>query len=85
MQGLIERLLYTQALESVRCIEQGVMIDAADIDYASVMGWGFAPYTGGPLTLIDTIGAASLSVDVMSLRRRSETALRCLPCSGSWA
>ena len=33
------------------------MIDAADIDYASVMGWGFAPYTGGPLTLIDTIGA----------------------------
>ena len=57
VQGLIERLLYTQALESVRCIEQGVMIDAADIDYASVMGWGFAPYTGGPLTLIDTIGA----------------------------
>ena len=31
------------------------MIDAADIDYASVMGWGFAPYTGGPLTLIDTM------------------------------
>ena len=32
------------------------MIEAADIDYAAIMGWGFAPYTGGPLTMIDTIG-----------------------------
>ena len=56
IEELIQRFLSTQALESVRCIEQGVMIEAADIDYAAIMGWGFAPYTGGPLTMIDTIG-----------------------------
>jgi 3-hydroxyacyl-CoA dehydrogenase/enoyl-CoA hydratase/3-hydroxybutyryl-CoA epimerase len=58
VQELIDRLLITQALESVRCIEEGVMIAADDIDVGAIMGWGFAPYTGGPLTMIDTLGAA---------------------------
>ena len=57
-QHLIDRFLFTQALESVRCIEEGVMVEAADIDYASIMGWGFAPFTGGPLSMIDTMGSA---------------------------
>jgi 3-hydroxyacyl-CoA dehydrogenase/enoyl-CoA hydratase/3-hydroxybutyryl-CoA epimerase len=56
VEHLIQRFLTTQALESVRCVEQGVMIEAADIDYAAIMGWGFAPYTGGPLTMIDNEG-----------------------------
>ena len=34
------------------------MVEAADIDYASIMGWGFAPFTGGPLSMIDTMGSA---------------------------
>ena len=56
---LVERFLYTQALEAARCMDEGILLAAADADVGAVMGWGFAPYTGGPLSYIDTIGAAA--------------------------
>ncbi len=52
------RLLYIQALEAARCFEEKVVTDPADADIGAILGWGFAPYTGGPLSLIDTVGAA---------------------------
>ena len=55
---LIERFLYTQALETARCMDQGILLAAPDADVGAVMGWGFAPWTGGPLSYIDRIGAA---------------------------
>jgi 3-hydroxyacyl-CoA dehydrogenase/enoyl-CoA hydratase/3-hydroxybutyryl-CoA epimerase len=58
VEGLKKRFLYTQALEALRCVEEGVMVEAADVDYAAIMGWGFAPFTGGPLSMIDQLGAA---------------------------
>ncbi len=56
--SLVERFLYTQALEAARCMEEGVLLAAEDADVGAVLGWGFAPYTGGPLSLIDTVGPA---------------------------
>ena len=53
---LKKRLLYIQALESARCFEEGVLTDVRDADVGSIFGWGFAPYSGGTLSLIDTIG-----------------------------
>lgn len=52
------RLLYRQAVEAARCVEEGVVTDPRDADVGSILGWGFAPWTGGPLTLIDQVGAA---------------------------
>ena len=52
------RLLTIQALEAARCFEEGVITDPRDADVGSILGWGFAPYTGGTLSLIDTVGAA---------------------------
>jgi 3-hydroxyacyl-CoA dehydrogenase/enoyl-CoA hydratase/3-hydroxybutyryl-CoA epimerase len=52
------RLLYIQALEAARCFEEKVVLDPADADIGAILGWGFAPWTGGPLSLIDTVGAA---------------------------
>jgi 3-hydroxyacyl-CoA dehydrogenase/enoyl-CoA hydratase/3-hydroxybutyryl-CoA epimerase len=52
------RLLYIQALETARCFEEGVLEDVRDADVGSIFGWGFAPYTGGTLSLIDTVGVA---------------------------
>ena len=52
------RFLTIQALEAARCFEEGVITDPRDADVGSVLGWGFAPYTGGTLSMIDTIGAA---------------------------
>lgn len=52
------RFLYIQALETARCFDEGVITSAADADVGAILGWGFAPYTGGPVSLIDTVGVA---------------------------
>jgi 3-hydroxyacyl-CoA dehydrogenase/enoyl-CoA hydratase/3-hydroxybutyryl-CoA epimerase len=58
-QDLKLRLLTIQALEAARCFEEGVIIDPRDADVGAILGWGFAPYTGGPISMIDTMGAAA--------------------------
>lgn len=57
-EEIVERFLFTQALEAARCMDQGVLLAAEDADVGAILGWGFAPYTGGPLSFIDRIGAA---------------------------
>jgi len=57
VEELKKRFLYIQALETARCFEEEVLTDVRDADVGAIMGWGFAPYTGGPLSLIDTVGA----------------------------
>lgn len=55
-EDVTRRLLYRQALEVVRCFEENVVTAAEDADIGAIFGWGFAPWTGGPLSMIDTIG-----------------------------
>jgi len=57
MQELKERLLVTQALEAARTFEEGVITDPREADVGSILGFGFAPYTGGALSYIDFMGA----------------------------
>jgi 3-hydroxyacyl-CoA dehydrogenase/enoyl-CoA hydratase/3-hydroxybutyryl-CoA epimerase len=52
------RLLMMQALEAVRAFEEGVLMDIREGDVASILGWGFAPWTGGVISWLDMIGAA---------------------------
>jgi len=53
---LIKRILYIQSLETARCFEEGILTSARDADIGSILGWGFAPYTGGTASLIDGVG-----------------------------
>jgi 3-hydroxyacyl-CoA dehydrogenase/enoyl-CoA hydratase/3-hydroxybutyryl-CoA epimerase len=53
---LIKRLLYIQSLETARCFEEGVITHPEDGDIGSIFGWGFPPWAGGTLSLIDTVG-----------------------------
>jgi 3-hydroxyacyl-CoA dehydrogenase/enoyl-CoA hydratase/3-hydroxybutyryl-CoA epimerase len=64
------RILYRQALEAVRCLAENVITKPADGDLGAVLGWGFAPYTGGPFCMIDTIG---MQVFVAECDRLAET------------
>ncbi|MBZ6078616.1 FAD-dependent oxidoreductase [Microvirga puerhi] len=57
MQELKQRLLVTQALEAARTVEEGVITDPREADVGSILGFGFAPYTGGVLSYIDFMGA----------------------------
>ena len=54
---LRNRFLYIQALEAARCFEENVVTDVRDADVGAILGWGFAPWSGGPLSLIDMVGA----------------------------
>ena len=56
VQDLAERFLYTQALEAARCVEEGVLPSVADGDVGAILGWGFAPFTGGPFSYMDRMG-----------------------------
>lgn len=53
------RLLYIQAIEAARCVEEGVITAAADSDLGAVLALGFPTWTGGPLSLIDTTGQSA--------------------------
>jgi 3-hydroxyacyl-CoA dehydrogenase/enoyl-CoA hydratase/3-hydroxybutyryl-CoA epimerase len=50
------RLLYRQAVEVARCWAEGVIDDPREADLGAILGWGFAPWSGGPITLIDQTG-----------------------------
>ena len=54
---LKRRLLAIQALESARCIEEQVVTDVREADVGSILGFGFAPFTGGTISYIDGMGA----------------------------
>jgi 3-hydroxyacyl-CoA dehydrogenase/enoyl-CoA hydratase/3-hydroxybutyryl-CoA epimerase len=55
---LIDRLLFVQANEAARCVEEGVLRSVADANVGSIFGWGFAPFHGGALQFINAMGAA---------------------------
>ncbi|MGB5871213.1 MAG: 3-hydroxyacyl-CoA dehydrogenase NAD-binding domain-containing protein, partial [Albidovulum sp.] len=51
------RLLFAQVLEAVRALEDGVLEDIREGDVGAILGWGFAPWSGGPFSWLDIIGA----------------------------
>lgn len=53
---LKQRILYVQAVEAARAMEEGVLLAPADGDVGAVLGVGFPAYTGGPFCFIDGIG-----------------------------
>ncbi|MDE4189835.1 3-hydroxyacyl-CoA dehydrogenase NAD-binding domain-containing protein [Phaeobacter gallaeciensis] len=51
-----ERLMFAQVLEAVRALEEGVLMDIREGDVGAILAWGFAPWSGGPLSWLDIIG-----------------------------
>jgi 3-hydroxyacyl-CoA dehydrogenase/enoyl-CoA hydratase/3-hydroxybutyryl-CoA epimerase len=56
MAILKDRFLATIALEAARTVEEGIVTDPREADVGSILGFGFAPYTGGALSYIDGMG-----------------------------
>ncbi|MFE3679462.1 3-hydroxyacyl-CoA dehydrogenase NAD-binding domain-containing protein [Streptomyces griseus] len=52
-EDMKERMLFSEALDSVRCLEENVLISVADANIGSIMGIGFPPWTGGVLQYIN--------------------------------
>ena len=53
---LIDRMMFAQANEAARCLEEGVLRSVADANIGSIFGWGFAPFQGGALQFINAYG-----------------------------
>jgi len=53
LTGMKERMLFVEALDSVRCLEEGVLTSVADANIGSLLGIGFPPWTGGVLQYIN--------------------------------
>ncbi|MFY1707324.1 3-hydroxyacyl-CoA dehydrogenase NAD-binding domain-containing protein [Tritonibacter scottomollicae] len=51
-----ERLMFAQVLEAVRALEENVLMDIREGDVGAILAWGFAPWSGGPLSWLDIIG-----------------------------
>ncbi|MGD9786147.1 MAG: 3-hydroxyacyl-CoA dehydrogenase NAD-binding domain-containing protein [Hyphomicrobiaceae bacterium] len=70
IEELKSRFLTVQAVEAVRTLEDGVVTDVREIDVGAIFGWGFAPWTGGPISLIDTMGAAAFLAECRRLQAK---------------
>ena len=68
---LRDRLLGRQALEAARCLEERVIEHPAEADVGALLGWNFAPQTGGPLSSIDQTGVGTFvrRYDALAERR----------------
>jgi 3-hydroxyacyl-CoA dehydrogenase/enoyl-CoA hydratase/3-hydroxybutyryl-CoA epimerase len=55
-EDIRDRLLFIQAIETVRCLEENVVRSVADANIGSLFGWGFPAYTGGTLQFINGYG-----------------------------
>ncbi len=52
------RMAFAQTLEAIRAFEDGVLMDIREGDVAAILGWGFMPWSGGPFSWVDMLGAA---------------------------
>lgn len=69
-QEMIDRMLYIQALETVRCMDEGVLRSVPDANIGSVFGWGFAPFKGGTLQFINDAGLTQFIVRAKELEAK---------------
>ena len=52
LQDMIDRMLFAEALETQKCLDEGVLTSTADANIGSIMGIGFPPWTGGSAQFI---------------------------------
>lgn len=75
---LQDRMVLLMINEAARCLEEGIVAGPADIDFAMIMGAGFAPFLGGPLRLAENLGLNRAVQELETLSTQGE--LRFRPC-----
>jgi len=73
-----QRMVLLMVNEAARCLEEEIVPDPADVDFAMIMGTGFAPFRGGPLRYADSVGTSEI---VASMNRLVDSgATHFAPC-----
>ncbi|KAA2258817.1 3-hydroxyacyl-CoA dehydrogenase [Solihabitans fulvus] len=58
-QDVVDRLLFVQSLETLRCLDEQVLTSVRDANVGSIFGIGFAPWTGGAVQFVNSYGPAA--------------------------
>ncbi|MBU2955101.1 3-hydroxyacyl-CoA dehydrogenase NAD-binding domain-containing protein [Marinobacter sp. F3R08] len=67
LEELKDRILFIQAIETVRCLEEGVLRTVADANIGSIFGIGYAPWTGGAIQFINQYGVRAFTARATEL------------------
>ena len=70
IEELKDRILYRQAIETARCLEEGVLTTAHDANIGSIFGIGFPAWTGGALQFINHVGPAKFGARADELAKK---------------
>ena len=62
IDDLKHRFLVAQAIEAAKAMDEGIVTDPREADVGSIVGFGFAPFTGGTLSYIDGMGVAQFAL-----------------------
>jgi 3-hydroxyacyl-CoA dehydrogenase/enoyl-CoA hydratase/3-hydroxybutyryl-CoA epimerase len=76
---LTERMALAMVNEGARCVEEGIVADAGQVDVAMIFGAGFPPFRGGVLRYADVLGLANVVARLRALR--AEKGERFEPCA----
>lgn len=77
--ALAERMAMAMINEGARCVEEGIVADAGQVDVAMIFGAGFPPYRGGVLRYADTLGLPHVVARLTALK--AEKGVRFEPCA----
>ncbi len=59
-EEVLERCILPMINEAARCLEEGIVSSASEVDLGMIMGTGFPPFRGGLLRYADTLGARTI-------------------------
>ena len=56
-EEIVDRLILIMVNEAIRCLQEKVVESPKDVDFGMIMGTGWAPFRGGPISYCDNLGA----------------------------
>jgi 3-hydroxyacyl-CoA dehydrogenase / enoyl-CoA hydratase / 3-hydroxybutyryl-CoA epimerase len=71
-EELQRRMVLLMINEAALCLDEHIVEDPKDVDFAMIMGTGFAPFRGGPLGYADASGVSRIVEDLQRLQERGE-------------
>lgn len=71
-EEIVDRLILIMVNEAVRCLQEEVVNSPKDVDFGMIMGTGWAPFRGGPISYLDNLGAVKVVQKLNELTKKNK-------------
>jgi 3-hydroxyacyl-CoA dehydrogenase/enoyl-CoA hydratase/3-hydroxybutyryl-CoA epimerase len=71
-EEIVDRLILIMVNEAIRCLQEKVVESPKDVDFGMIMGTGWAPFRGGPISYCDNLGAGEVVKKLKKLATKSK-------------